>query len=192
MAQMDQSPVFTTLDEKVTDTIMRDVRQVASKLKVVLLPRENQEGILQKLKEWDLWGPLMVCLTLSIMLSITAPPDQAALVFAGVFVLVWCGAAVVTVNAQLLGGTISFFQSVCILGYCVFPLDVACFAGLLVKGMFTNTIVTRTIIVSVGFVWSTRASVVFMSQIIAPERKVLAVFPVFLFYIFISWMVLIQ
>ena len=36
------------------------------------------------------------------------------------------------------------------------------------------------------------ASVVFMSQIISPERKVLAVFPVFLFYIFISWMVLIQ
>ena len=56
---------------------------------------------MQKLKEWDLWGPLMVCLTLSIMMSITAPPDQAALVFAGVFVLVWCGAAVVTVNAQV-------------------------------------------------------------------------------------------
>lgn len=28
------------------------------------------------LKEWDLWGPLLVCMTLSIMLSISAPEDQ--------------------------------------------------------------------------------------------------------------------
>ena len=34
------------------------------------------------------------------------------------------------------------------------------------------------------------ASVVFMSQIIIPERKVLAVYPVFFFYAFIAWMVL--
>jgi len=39
------------------------------------------------------------------MLSFTAPDDQKALVFAGVFVLVSAGAAVVTLNAQLLGGS---------------------------------------------------------------------------------------
>ncbi len=98
-------PIFTTLDEKVSETILRDLRQVASKLKVVLVPRENQEGTLKELKEWDLWGPLMVCLTLSIMLSLTAPESQKALVFAGVFVLIWFGSAIVTLNAQLLGGT---------------------------------------------------------------------------------------
>jgi hypothetical protein len=53
----------------------------------------------------DLWGPLLVCLTLSILLSITAPDEQGALVFAAVFFVVWFGAAVVTLNAQLLGGT---------------------------------------------------------------------------------------
>lgn len=53
----------------------------------------------------DLWGPLLVCLTLSILLSITAPEEQGALVFAAVFFVVWFGAAVVTLNAQLLGGT---------------------------------------------------------------------------------------
>lgn len=177
-------PVFTTLDEKVSDTIvstprnsfhlfiakkalttrcrhvvviqLRDLRQVGSKLKVVLLPREDQEGILKQLKEWDLWGPLMVCLTLSIMLSITAPEDQTALVFAGVFVIVWIGAAIVTLNAQLLGGTISFFQSVCILGYCVFPLNVACFVCLLFRALFSSTLFIKLIVVAVGFVWSTR------------------------------------
>ena len=39
------------------------------------------------------------------VLSRTAPGDQAPLVFALVFVIVWCGAAIVTLNAQLLGGT---------------------------------------------------------------------------------------
>jgi len=46
-------------------------------------------------------------------------------VFAGVFVIVWLGSGVVTINAQLLGGNISFLQSVCVLGYCIAPLALA-------------------------------------------------------------------
>jgi hypothetical protein len=33
---------------------------------------------------------------------------------------------------------------------------------------------------------------VFMAQVIVPERKVLAVYPVFFFYAFLAWMVLIS
>jgi hypothetical protein len=36
--------------------------------------------------------------------------------FAEVFVIVWLGSLVVTLNTKLLGGHISFFQSVCVLG----------------------------------------------------------------------------
>jgi hypothetical protein len=32
---------------------------------------------------------------------------------------------VLTVNVVLLGGNIGFFQSMCLLGYCLFPMDVA-------------------------------------------------------------------
>ncbi|EWM24535.1 terbinafine resistance locus protein [Nannochloropsis gaditana] len=99
-----------TLDEPVWQTVKRDLTQVGSKLQVVLLPRENQDGVLKKLKDWDLWGPLLVCLTLSILLSITAPEEQGALVFAAVFFVVWFGAAVVTMNAQLLGGTMCVLE----------------------------------------------------------------------------------
>ncbi|KAG5192923.1 terbinafine resistance locus protein [Tribonema minus] len=182
---------YNTLDEPVSETIMRDLRQVGSKLKIVLMPKGDQEGVLKKLKEWDLWGPLLVCLVLSIMLSSTAPANQGALVFASVFVVVWCGAAMVTVNAQLLGGGISFFQSVCVLGYCVFPLVLASAACLIAKAL-TGLFFIRALLVVVGFMWSTRASVVFIKQIISPERKVLAVYPVFFFYAFLSWMVLLQ
>lgn len=69
---------YSTLDEPVAETIMRDVRAVASKLKVVMLPLdrnspfgytglssteteptenlgENQKKVIDQLKDWDLW-----------------------------------------------------------------------------------------------------------------------------------------
>jgi hypothetical protein len=36
------------------------------------------------------------------------------------------------------------------------------------------------------------ASVGFMAQLVSPDRKGLAVYPVFLFYVYISWMILVQ
>lgn len=38
------------------------------------------------------------------IMSVSAPAGQVSLVFASVFVLVWAGSAVVTLNAKLLGG----------------------------------------------------------------------------------------
>jgi len=125
-------------------------------------------------------------MTLSVVLSLRAPAVQASFVFATVFVLIWGGAAVVTLNAQLLGGNVSFFQSVCVLGYCVFPIVVA---SLLC--MWENH-VWRAIVTTVSFAWSTRASVVFMSQLVNPNRKGLAAFPVFLFYSVLSWLVFME
>jgi len=201
---------FSTLNEPVMETIMRDARAVWTKLRVVLLPldknsplgyvqvstqdeveqTENQRLVLSKLMEWDLWGPLFVCLFLSIILSLRAPTNQASAVFAIVFVAIWIGAAVVTINAQLLGGTLSFFQAVCVLGYCVFPLLLsALIIGILYKTIF-GTIWLHLIWVAVGFVWATRASTVFIGQYVAKERRALAVYPVFFYYTFIGWLVL--
>mmetsp|Transcript_7049 Transcript_7049/g.12682 ORF Transcript_7049/g.12682 Transcript_7049/m.12682 type:complete len:200 (+) Transcript_7049:202-801(+) len=185
----------TTLDEPVSETILRDLRSVYSKLRVVLAPSnvrattyEDNEA-LKLLKDWDLWGPLLICLLLSVLLSVDAG-SHGALVFSAVFMLVWVGAAIVTLNAQLLGGSISFFQSVCVLGYCVFPLVISAFVLLLLH-TFVNSVILDLVIVTLAFIWSTRASVVFIGQFISEERKTLAVYPVFFFYLFLSWMILI-
>ena len=183
--------VETTLDEPVRETIMRDLREVGAKLKLVILPRVSQEGVLDRLKEWDLWGPLAVCLALSIVLSVSAPEAQRALVFAAVFVVVWVGAAIVTLNAQLLGGRISFFQSVYILGYSIFPLNVGALLCLVLHPV-TKSLLLRALVVGVCFAWSTRVSVVFFGEIIEAKRRALAIYPVFGFYSFIAWMILIQ
>ena len=136
-------------------------------------------------------GPLLICLALGVLLSFKAPTNQASLVFAAVFCTVWLGSAVVTVNAQLLGGTISFFQSVCVLGYCIFPMTLAAFIiDCLKLTWFRNWTWIDLILIGVGFLWATRASSVFIGLYVVKERRFLAVFPVLFFYTFVGWMIL--
>ncbi|KAI9321459.1 Yip1 domain-containing protein [Dichotomocladium elegans] len=172
-----------TLDEPVSTTILRDLKQVAGKLQQVLHPKGDRNV----LRDWDLWGPLILCLLLAITLSGGAPGDQAVSIFTGVFVIVWIGAAVVTLNAKLLGGAVSFFQSVCIIGYCLFPLVVGA-----VVAAFVNLIWVRLPLSIVGFLWSTYASVGFLSEseVHLRNRRALAVYPLCLFYFVIAWLVL--
>ena len=120
---------FNTLDEPIRDTIWRDVRAVGLKFKHVLYPVEKTS----LLKEWDLWGPLILCTFMATILQSHIDDDKPSHQhegdggpeFAEVFVIVWVGALVVTLNTKLLGGHISFFQSVCVLGYCLLPLGIA-------------------------------------------------------------------
>lgn len=45
----------------------RDLTNVASKLRLVLwFSRGSQEDTLKALRNWDLWGPLLLCLTLAL------------------------------------------------------------------------------------------------------------------------------
>lgn len=64
----------------------------------------NQGNMSPGLRDWDLWGPLVFCLLLSMFLSFHSRPEQKSLVFSGVFAMVWIGEAVVTAQIKLLGG----------------------------------------------------------------------------------------
>ena len=77
--------------------------------------------------------------------------------FAEVFVIVWIGAMVVTLNSKLLGGQISFFQSVCVLGYCLTPLAIALLACriILIFGHSYFYFIIRMIATAGGFMWAT-------------------------------------
>ena len=135
-------------------------------------------------------GPLLVGLTLSILLSFRAPSQQAATVFAVVFSSMWLGSGIVTINAQLLGGSISFFQSVCVLGYCVSPFVVSAIIILSLHKTLVGKFWIEILWVMLAFVWSTRASIVFIGQYIVKERRFLAVYPVLFYYTFLGWLVL--
>ncbi|KAF8928218.1 hypothetical protein BGZ58_009808 [Dissophora ornata] len=172
-----------TLDEPVSETLLRDLRNVGAKLQQVLYPKGRKDI----LKDWDLWGPLLMCLTLSIVLSMRAQPDQKITVFTWIFIIVWLGSAVVTVNAKLLGGRVSFFQSVCVIGYCLFPLVLVS-----VVSIFVRSIYIRLPLSGIAFAWASWASLGFLSDSNLANRRALGVYPLFLFYFIIAWMILIS
>ncbi|KAK2785483.1 hypothetical protein FQN52_008393 [Onygenales sp. PD_12] len=141
-----------------------------------------QGGMSEGLRDWDLWGPLIFCLLLSMFLSIRAQGEQASLVFSGVFCIVWIGEAVVTAQIKLLGGNISFFQSVCIIGYTLFPLVIA--AMLSAVGLPT---IARIPVYLVLIAWSLAAGVSILGGSgVVKNRVGIAVYPLFVFYIAIG------
>nr|AEE63033.1 unknown [Dendroctonus ponderosae] len=184
-------PDFNTLDEPVKETILRDVKAVGVKFSHVLLPKEKKT----LLKEWDLWGPLMLCTFMAMVLqggSTADDTNDGGPEFVEVFVIVWIGSMIVTLNSKLLGGNISFFQSVCVLGYCLLPTTIALIVCRVIL-LFDQSYLLFFIRFSVsmgGFAWATYASMIFLGDSQKPGRKLLAVYPIGLFYFIISWLVI--
>ncbi|KYN16649.1 Protein YIPF6 [Trachymyrmex cornetzi] len=185
-------PEFNTLDEPIKDTILRDVRAVGKKFFHVLYPKEKKS----LLKEWDLWGPLILCTFMAMILQgstdIADSSNDGGPEFAEVFVIVWIGSMVVTLNSKLLGGNISFFQSVCVLGYCLLPTAIALILCriILIVQQSSLLFTLRLVISMIGFLWATYASMAFLGDSQPTGRKALAVYPIFLFYFVISWLVI--
>ncbi|KAF2454992.1 hypothetical protein BDY21DRAFT_307657 [Lineolata rhizophorae] len=138
-----------------------------------------QGAMSEGLRDWDLWGPLLFCLLLSLFLSRGAQDEQKSLVFSGVFAMVWIGEAVVTVQIKLLGGNISFFQSVCIIGYTLFPLVIASFLSAVSLPM-----IARIPVYIVLGAWSLAAGVSILGGSgVVRNRVGIAVYPLFVFYV---------
>ncbi|KAK9452593.1 hypothetical protein V1511DRAFT_507329 [Dipodascopsis uninucleata] len=176
-----------TLDEPVLDTLMRDVRAVGRRVKQVLYPKVDANVDVESgqiIRDWDLWGPLVFCLFLSLILSVSAPREQTSLVFSGVFAFVWIAESLVTLNIKLLGGSISFFHAVCILGYALFPLVPGALFSVFVKSMLIRLPIDIVLVA-----WSLFAAIRTLKGAgVLQGRVVLAMYPVWLFYGWLGWL----
>ncbi|KAI3400696.1 hypothetical protein diail_2408 [Diaporthe ilicicola] len=138
-----------------------------------------QNNMTPGLRDWDLWGPLIFCLLLSMLLSFNAGVKQRDEVFSGVFAMVWVGEAVVTLQIKLLGGNISFAQSVCIIGYTLFPIVIAAMLSALHLPQ-----IPRIPVYLVLVAWSMAAGVSILGGSgVVKNRVGLAVYPLFVFYL---------
>ena len=90
-------------------------------------------------------------------------------------------------NVVLLGGNIGFFQSLCLLGYCLFPLDIAAIVAIFVKNHWV-----RSLVVAVCLAWASWASIPFIGGSVSPARRALAVYPLLLLYVTMSWLAIIK
>ena len=71
-----------------------------------------------------------------------------------IFIIMWIGAMIITMNSSLLGGKLTLMQCICLLGYCTFPSVVASlFNRVFLKFMPS---IGKLIIVFISFVWSTK------------------------------------
>ena len=156
-----------------------------------------QGGMSEGLRDWDLWGPLIFCLLLSLFLSRGAKDSQKDLVFSGIFAMVWIGEAVVTLQIKLLGGNMyvdatgvycgryadmsssAFFQSISIIGYTLFPLVIAALLSAVGIPMIVRIPVY---LVLIACTLAAGVSIMGGSGVVR-NRVGIAVYPLFVFYI---------
>ena len=158
-----QGPQYdNTLDETVGETLKRDIRAIGKNVANVLMPvsfqgkkRSHEERMGALIKDWDLWGPLVFSLFLALAVSIGSPSPSK--VFTIVYGILIFGGAVTTLNVNLLGGKIAFFQSMCLLGYCLFPIT---FGALICIAL--RHVISRLVMLCFMLVWSSWASVPFI------------------------------
>lgn len=145
-----------TLDEPVSVTLKRDVKAILHKCKHVIIPGKSKA----LLHDWDLWGPLLLCIILGMLLPGGSNDDHnntSGVHFIQVFVIVWGGSCLVTVNAQLLRAKLSFFQSVCTLGYCLLPLVCSLIVSrilLSLSAVHVTIFFCRLAVIMFALVWS--------------------------------------
>ncbi|CAN1326499.1 Protein YIP4a [Linum perenne] len=152
-------PAPNTLTEPVWDTVKRDLSRIVSNLKLVVFPNPFREDPGKALRDWDLWGPFFFIVFLGLFLSWSASFKK--------------------------GGQIIFFQSLSLLGYCLFPLDV----GALIC-MLQDNVILKIVVVCVTLGWSSWAAYPFMSSAVNPRRKALALYPVLLMYVSVGFLII--
>lgn len=64
----------------------------------------------------------------------------------------WVGSLVVFINANFLGSEMSFFQAASLLGYCLFPINVASFLMVFIQSWIPS--IFKLGVVGVSFLWA--------------------------------------
>ncbi len=174
--------IKSTLDEPIMDTLKRDLYTIGNKIKYVAVPKMTERK-LEELYNWDLWGPLLFCFLYSIALSTGKNDNSESSIFVLIFVIFWIGGFVITFNGRFLGAQIGLCQMISLLGYAMFPITVG---GIIIGFIGITNIWAKFIIVVIGLIWSCLASIGFVGGLVEPEKKFIAIFPVFIFLLSLS------
>ena len=173
-----------TLDESIITTINRDLFLIYTKLKFVVIPYGEKEKKAYHIKQWDLWGPLILDLLLACTLCINSKEKSQMIIL--IFVIFWLGGVILYLNANFLGVKSSIFQMFCLLGYCLFPLNLS---ALFVTIFRVNAFI-RFILVGLTCFWSVFSSSDFLRGITNQDQRYLVLYPCILFYLYISWFII--
>ncbi len=102
------------------------------------------------------------------------------------FLTIFLGAIIVTFNWRVLGAKVSFLQNVSMIGYCLFPLFLSLLLLKLLSYFKIKYLLISLIAVGISTAWCIFAAQAFSTASVPGEKKCVAMYPVFLFYIFIG------
>jgi hypothetical protein len=165
------------------------------------------------MKDWDLWGPLILCTFLALTLHHNQHNYSSTLLvgphFSEIFLLLWFANSLISLNYKLLisssrkrsdkssaiGSNPSTFQLLCVFGYCLAPPSlgviilkiVSMSLNLQVKYLFYQKLIIGILF---GFVWPTISSVKILSKYQEKDKRLLAIYPIGLFYFVLSWAII--
>jgi len=172
-----------TLNESIKTTINRDLSLIYKKLKLVINPFTSKEVKKNEIRQWDLWGPLLLDMILACTLSFDT--KEKSQMTSLIFIIFWLGGVLLYLNANFLGVKTSIFQMFCLLGYCLFPLNISA----IILTIFSFNDIIRLIIVMITLVWSIYSSSDYLKIIANQEQIYLVLYPCILFYLYISWFI---
>ena len=119
----------------------------------MLLPR-SQTNASYYVRNWDLWGPFLMCLIFALFVDSKIWINLDSTTFMVLFFAVFIGGVIVTFNIKVLGGKISYFQSVSILGYCISPIFIALIVVQILKFFQIQNSLIRLIAIVAAAIWS--------------------------------------
>ena len=178
-----KSTDISTLDESVSITVKRDLDLIYTKLKLVMNPFISKEKKYIQIRQWDLWGPLL--LNIILALTLTFNTKEKGQITSLIFIIFWLGGSIIYLNNYFLEVKTSIFQIYCLLGYCLFPLNISA----IIVTIINSYDFFRLIVVGISCFLSIKASSDYLKVITNNEQRYLILYPCILFYIYISWFI---
>ena len=172
-----------TLDESVYATVSRDFSMIYYKLKYVINPFISREMKYNHIRQWDLWGPLLLNLILASTLALNT--KEKGQITSLIFIIFWLGGVAIYLNNYFLEVKASIFQIFCLLGYCLFPLNIAA----IIVTIINSYDIIRLIVVGFTCFWSIYSSSDYLKAITTQDKRYLVLYPCILFYLYISWFI---
>ena len=177
------SSTKNTLNESILTTINRDLYLIYTKIKYVVNPFISKDKKKYHIRQWDLWGPLLLNMLLALTLSFNTQEKSQMTTL--IFIIFWLGGVILYLNANFLGVKASIFQMFCLLGYCLFPLNICA----IIITIFDFNDIIRLIIVMMFSFWSIYSSSDYLKAISSQGQRYLVLYPCILFYLYISWFI---
>lgn len=175
-----------SLKEPIKATLKRDVETIYTKLKFFFnFNAPINSHMEHEIRNYDLWGPFVFFL----MFAVTSSLHQRSVegVFTVVIMVLTFGSFILTVNSKLLNVNLSILQGVSLIGYSMFPMNIASLFTCIFY--FLPAMLKAAVAIFCAFC-SIRCGHRVVDCIAQKDKVYLVGFPLVIFYLSLCWIII--